>query len=566
MEALLSTGLHVVTLSAESNSTGTLTLGLANGTTATLRLPGADNAFGWTLRGFLCPATAPLVGSRTHVTRSMGEGSTDCLAVLEFDSARWGYVAFLGPTARLGPAGVSGGHGYRKGIGKTSALLRPRLDPRAETGDYYTNAVSDPNDALARAMENGSAFAETTFAVAAAYLAPTHDYALVGNVQSHTKFSVAQDGKVWLANFSIFSPTDQGPNVTGGKEPGVLLFNPQDHLEWWPQNGSFSEYKTSMVGRYTRALTLAAWDVQAARGFSLMAAPNTQRGIETQPYDTAELLVRLEEHINSSSTTTAPPRYFAVRGCVIAGSAVDHAAVNGTSGNELCSTPTQCKPVMRCQNPANTATTELHDAGALFNANLLAHASEWAAFFENGNGLQIDLRYDHSEGSRLVDMGRAAIASAMSTYVGLRPNYGDGANYWSVEAADRGSYPLVSFALNHALLLWGFTDEVASRIEYYLQHYVRGANGMTPRGSVGANTSAGPPGSIDLKHWNDACVFADSYADLGRWLDMWAEAARAREAAQDADWILRTWPQVKLMAQYVHSIYCLLHYSSHFMR
>ena len=114
--------------------------------------------------------------------------------------------------------------------------------------------------------------------------------------------------------------------------------------------------------------------------------------------------------------------------------------MNGTAGDEMCIAPTQCKPAVRCHNPAATATAELHDGGGLFHANLLAHASEWAAMFERGGDgpapgsggaagpLQIELRYDQSEGSRLVDMGRATIASAMSTFVGDRPNYGDGAN------------------------------------------------------------------------------------------------------------------------------------------
>ena len=70
---------------------------------------------------------------------------------------------------------------------------------------------------------------------------------------------------------------------------------------------------------------------------------------------------------------------------------------------------------------------------------------------------------------------------------------------------------------------------------------------LTPTGTI---TTAGPPGSIDLKHWNDACVFADSYADLGRWLALWSKAARAQEAARNSGWIARTWPQVKLMAKY----------------
>ena len=225
-------------------------------------------------------------------------------------------------------------------------------------------------------------------AVSAAYLAPTHDYALTGALQSHTKFSVAQDGKVWLGNFSIFSPTDQGANVTGGKEPGVLLFDPQDHLSWWPPGGHFSEYKTSLLGRYTRAVTLAAWDVAAQRGFSLTAVPNAQRGIATQPYDVAELLVRIEEH---NQAAAAPPRYFAVRGCVIAGSAVDKAAVNGSSGDQLCTNPLQCKPAVRCRDPAGTATAELRDTGASFHANLLAHAVEWATLFQGVHSLSVSL-------------------------------------------------------------------------------------------------------------------------------------------------------------------------------
>jgi hypothetical protein len=551
MLALLESGLQVTELRADSNVTGTLTLRVANGSSTTMHLPG-DKAFGWTLRGFL--DVSPGRRSDQPTLRQIATAETGSLAVLEHEAARWGFIAFLGPEGRLGPSGVVGGHGFRKGVGRTSALLRPRLDPRLTTSTYYQQALADPTDALARAMENSSAFAETTFAAAAAYLSPTHDYTLVGNPQSHTKFSIAQDGKTWLANFSIFSPTDQGPNVTGGQEPGVLLFDPQQYLSWWPATGRFSEYKTSLLGRYTRAVALAAWDVDAQSGFALTAVPNTQRGIATQPYDTAELLLRLEEHTES---TTSVPRYFAVRGCVIAGSPVDQKAVNGSSGDQLCTTPTQCKPAVRCDDPAHTATSELHDGGALFHWNLLVHASEWTALFEdsaNSSGLQLDLEYDSSEGSRLVDMGRGVIASAMSTFVGNRPNYGDGSNYWSVAAADRGALPLESFSLNHALLLWGLTSPAASRVEYYLDHYIRGANGLTPKTSSGTNTSVGVPGSIDLKHWRDACVFADSFADLGRWLELWADVAQAQEAASETGWILRTWPQVKLMAQYLHTL------------
>ena len=63
-------------------------------------------------------------------------------------------------------------------------------------------------------------------------------------------------------------------------------------MGWWPAT-NFSDYKTSVIGRYSRSVALVAWDVDPGRGFSLEAVPNTQRGISAVPYDEAELLVRV---------------------------------------------------------------------------------------------------------------------------------------------------------------------------------------------------------------------------------------------------------------------------------
>ena len=51
---------------------------------------------------------------------------------------------------------------------------------------------------------------------------------------------------------------------------------------------------------------------------------------------------------------------------------------------------------------------------------------------------------------------------------------------WNINQKDRGVLPLESFALDSALLLWGKADAAAERIAWYLQVYVRGANGKTP--------------------------------------------------------------------------------------
>lgn len=59
----------------------------------------------------------------------------------------------------------------------------------------------------------------------------------------------------------------------------MLLFDPSEYVSW-PSPGNFSEYKTSILGRFTRAVTLAAWDVTEKIGFALTAVPNTRRGVQ----------------------------------------------------------------------------------------------------------------------------------------------------------------------------------------------------------------------------------------------------------------------------------------------
>jgi len=48
------------------------------------------------------------------------------------------------------------------------------------------------------------------------------------------------DGRVRLANYSIYSPTLRG-DVTEGGEPGALVFDTRAHVSWWPET-NFSEW------------------------------------------------------------------------------------------------------------------------------------------------------------------------------------------------------------------------------------------------------------------------------------------------------------------------------------
>ena len=102
MAALMAANLRVTALTATTNTSGSLTLRAANGSSATASAPG-QRLFGWQLRGFLAvPGEAPL-------------------AILRYDAQRWGFVVFLGSDGRLGPSGVGDGVGLRKGVGAKTA-------------------------------------------------------------------------------------------------------------------------------------------------------------------------------------------------------------------------------------------------------------------------------------------------------------------------------------------------------------------------------------------------------------------------------------------------------------
>ena len=493
----------VAALTATTNTSGLLVLSSNGTSSATLHSPG-DTGLGWTLVCFLTGA---------------GDGAVR--AVLERDYARWGLIGFF--SAASAPLLL------RKGVGSTSAVRRPRYSLSARSPTYWHDARDDPLDLVKTRALAASEFGEATFDAFASLLPPTKDYMEVGNIGSHSKFSVALDGRVRSANFSIFSPMLVG-NKTKGEEPSALLFDPRDVVSWWPAH-NFSEYKSAVVGRYTRAAVIAAFDAPTARGFSLLAVPNTQRGIQTRPYDRAEILLRVVDATGAPNATTpvAAYQYFGVESCV----------------------PSECLVAT-----AARAKRVLGDGGAELYAHLLAHASTFDALFgPTSRSMRVAIPADGTEGIRLVDMARATMAASMANFVGLRPNYGDGTNYWSVSKKDRGALPLESYALDHALLLWGLVDDAAARVQFYINTYVRGATGFTPLNHTGMVASRGPPGSIDLKRWEPGCVFADGLADYGRWLELWVDVARAT-IARDArsTWTSETWSQIKLLAEYTQGL------------
>jgi hypothetical protein len=456
----------------------------------THRLALGETAFNWTLRSVIPPASS---------AGTSGAPET-AIAVLERNWARWGALLYLQE------AGAGGSSAWqpcrlaprnpclylRKGVGRVDQIKRPRYNLMQRDSDYFVKATTSTDDWLKQRFTNSTSDGEPTFVSAASALPPTPDYVLVKNVAAHSGFSISPQGRVMSANFSIREQMERGKD-TPQSPGGLVLFDPRSRLPFsWPET-NFSDMKSAMLGRFSRAVTVGVFDAALRKGFSLLATPNPQRGIMTQPYDRAELLVRIEaasaheeeeeedaaaaeEQNYNVAATAAAPMYFAVEACSLCETA--GTKVSGVNCSEVV-------PAARCgSNPQ--LVRELSDPSEFYSI-LLEHCLEWQQFHlgvnnattttaksggrrQTASGGSFDVQIaGHPEGTRVVDTARSVIAAGMSNFIGLRPNYGSGSVYWSVAELDRGALPLQSFALNRALLLWGHHREAALRLEYLLR-------------------------------------------------------------------------------------------------
>jgi hypothetical protein len=133
--------------------------------------------------------------------------------------------------------------------------------------------------------------------------------------------------------------------------------------------------------------------------------------------------------------------------------------------------------------------------------------------------------------------------------------------YWSVIPSvqtygySEGSYYFNQGAVGSSFLHFGATRMVADRLGFYLQHYIRQRNGSVADGlGGGLDDPVGLPGTIDYKHWNDACVRkeADGITDYAKLLRLYVDthAAAVREP-WGAQWAAAQYPTVRLVAVHI---------------
>lgn len=75
-------------------------------------------------------------------------------------------------------------------------FVRSRYNLEEDDPDYFIKAATSSDDWIGRRMSSSTPDGEPSFISAASLLPPSRDYAMVGSVDAHTKFSLSQDGRV----------------------------------------------------------------------------------------------------------------------------------------------------------------------------------------------------------------------------------------------------------------------------------------------------------------------------------------------------------------------------------
>jgi hypothetical protein len=289
------------------------------------------------------------------------------LAVLERTFARWGFLVYLA-------AGGGEVARLRKGTGAAANLVMPRYSYLGDAPcGYYASVYNNATDLIAAELLAGASDGEANFLDAIAYLPPQRDYASIGAIAPYHKFSVSPDGRIKIADSDIYTPTESA-NATG---PGVLVFDPARQLpalggQWPATNWSFT--KSALVGGHLRVVAVVAYDYASGYGFEQVAfAP------ASEPAASAYVRLRASEEGEWGAFA-----YF------------------------------------NASSLAPTAQLAPED----FYAALLSEQALWNATLAPGASYELPGR----EGARQRDTAAASLVASMSLYVGLQPNYGDGAD------------------------------------------------------------------------------------------------------------------------------------------
>jgi len=325
-------------------------------------------------------------------------------------------------------------------------------------------------------MRNASAHGdEPSFEDALPWLAPQHDYALLGRTAPLLKFVVTPYGTIKYANQSVYEPGYPADDLG----TGTPVYDPREFTKYWPPV-NFTDYKSALVGRASQVVAVQTWDAEAAKGFTQIAVAPTLNPVHPGPSNQGtqgdgsgsgpQVLVRMMDtpapgvnsdpvYIRAADTDGSPAREIGA-----GGAAIFYAYV----WMEVQA----LEPVLA----ASSLRGGLDEAGELPSGLLLPGP----------------------EGSRFVDMTRGAVTSSLAMFWGTWPNYGFGLDYWSVSLSRGASLPLTSLALWDTALGFGLGTQSMDLVGFYMRSFIESN------------------GAINMSGWKDECILADGFADYGR--------------------------------------------------
>ncbi len=297
-------------------------------------------------------------------------------------------------------------------------------------------------------------------------------------------------------------------NSTG---PGTLVFDPRAYLPYWPET-NWTVTKAALVGGHLRVVAVVGFEPATGKGFEQVvfspAAGSDAAGGRA-------VYVRLRATDGPVGATATAASFKA------AGAPLAYSYYVATYTTAASSSTSPANGASRTGGPArgsssggggSISVTPLADAD--FYTALFLEQKLWnATFFQPGAGAAAaSYRLPGQEGQRQTDLSRGAIVASFSLFIGLTPNYGDGADYWSPDLDRGSSLPFQSLALDQGILDLGLWNLTAQLVGFYFDHYV-----VMPRGN------------LTTGNWKSYCPegFADGLADYGEMQDLFWRTARA---------------------------------------
>ena len=480
--------------------------------------------------------------------------------VLERRWSKWSLIVSASATTS-----TKWNRALRKPLGNSlAALSTPLYNLTGLEPDYFTKASNVANDYIGQRILNDSKYREASFLTAAKFLPPTADYVVIGDTHAPVKAVVTMDGKIKRSDGGDNEPLLEHQqnmqcdtsvqcntpprdrsycyrgNCVGG---GGTVFDGAAYLDIAPPTpGHFRQMQTGVLGGHLRVAAVATFDNTSAQmvGFEMLA-------LGPLSFDNDTLLVAIR---SVSIASAAHPR--AAKNWSYLSLSLDRAPCTGGPPSHA----PYCESKRCCDSTPEA-----------FYAAVLEHASEWRNVFGDSDysdasssssssalssppaqstAMQPTIPYAER---RQLDMARGVIVAASTVWIGDKPNYGTGGDYWLSGPPVRAmmdtsavpdSLPLTSLALDTALLQWGLFPSALAKIGFYFDTFIF-ANGTIDMGHWKDNWADGGDGEYN-------CTFPDGLTDMGRILQLFSNAVRM---TRNVTWLNKHLSPALLVGRYL---------------